>query len=111
MGLMNGLKRTFTGFNVNNTDTVSVWMKVPKDFGYTYYLDHNTGTHVTHEIIIEGSPDGSFDGNLLTNSSLTGLGKLSGSNITLYSYIRFKCKTAEGSPSTIDIIIETFRNT
>ena len=91
---------TDTGFDANNTASVTSSIKMDGSSSLGFYIADNTGTHATHEIEIQVSLDNSTW--LDTNIIITGIGVLA-SLMCVTNFTRAKCKTAEGGVSTVDI--------
>ncbi|MBL4891458.1 MAG: hypothetical protein JKX91_06485 [Rhizobiaceae bacterium] len=92
-----------TGLDADATTTTSSVI-VGDNSLIAIFITANTGTHATHVVTLQISPDGSnwFD----TSHTITGVGQLH--NITCVAIeARAKVTTNEGATSTIDIDIIT----
>ena len=96
------LSQTTTGVDANSTSSVTTAIDMDGYFFVGMYVAGATGTHATHIVTLQSSPDGTtwFD----TTHAITGVG--SDTEINCYTnYIRAKVTTAEGGASTVNIYL------
>jgi len=96
-------ENTQTGLDANSTSTVSSSLDIAENNWVCYTILANTGTHATHVITLQCSPDDTNWYN--TASTITGVGIIDNVQIGA-RYVRLKVTTAEGGTSTVDVIIQ-----
>ena len=95
-------EKTETGLNANSLGAVTTAIELDEDEHLGIFILDNSGTHATHVITIQASPDNTnwFD----TSYTLTGTGFLNNTTI-ITRYIRAKVTTAEGAASVINVCV------
>ncbi len=91
-----------SSFNTNNTATVSASLDIKDNKWVAWGAKQVSGGHSTHIITLQQSLDDSTW--ISTTSTLTGTGIVDNVQITT-RYVRLKVTTAEGSASSVSIII------
>ena len=91
-----------TGINANSTSSVTAAMTIGDTGHVGLFITGTSGTHGTHKVILQISPDGVkwFD----TTHSVTGLGSFH-DEICTAEEVRAKVSVAEGASSIIEIDI------
>lgn len=102
--------KVYTGQNTNSLATVTAWIDISTCSFISFFVEGKTGTHTTHKVGIECSPDSTFNGGFHGDSTtlITGEGHkmVDASNI---SYVRMAVETVEGATSTCDFYLQAFR--
>jgi hypothetical protein len=96
-----------------NTSATTDWIDVSTCDKVSFYVEGKTGTHVTHKVGIQCSPDGVFNAGSHDEGGfpvfLTGEGHkfIDSNNI---SFIRMFVETVEGGVSTCDLYLQGLRD-
>ena len=99
----------YTGIDTN-IESETAWIDITTCKFISFYVEGKTGSHDTHKVGIQCSPNGTFNGGFHNASSslITGDGHtmIDASNI---SHVRMAVDTVEGSTSTCDFYLQAFR--
>ena len=99
----------FSNFNANNiSNNFTDWVDVRTCDVLTWYITHVTGVHTTHVIEMQTSPNGATVSKENDDDDIIGLGSKT-IDCSGLSYIRWKCITAQGAVSLVDIWVRPFR--
>ena len=86
----------------DNTDK-TVRITLPEGATHTtVFVVGSTGTHATHQVVLQGSPNGTNWFDLAT--AITGIDVLE-NHVCTCPILRVKCSVAEGATSTCDIYV------
>lgn len=91
-----------TALDANSILSVTNSLDIRDDFYVSMQVIANSGGNTTHVVTLQCSLDSSTWKN--TASSITGVGLVDNVQVTA-RYIRAKITTQEGSPSTIDVLL------
>ena len=110
---MSNFENKITGLDVDNTTSRTDWFKVEPYVEFMIYVEKKTGTQTTFETCVEISPDGVFNGGCFVEDgipvALQGSGYMHIKNTRAIEFLSVHCKTAEGTPATVDVYIQGFR--
>ena len=91
-----------TAFDTNNNGATTTSISMHDALYVSLFVKAASGTHSTHVITIQMSPNGTdwYD----TSSTLTGAGKIT-NVLCIAAYVRAKVTTSEPGTSTVDVIM------
>ena len=102
----------YTAIDTDDTgeDSATAWVDISMCDYVGFYVEGKTGTHATHKVGVQCSPDGTFNGGWHdeTDGLITGEGHILMEAMNM-SYIRIAVHTAEGATSTCDFYLEPLR--
>jgi len=96
--------QTTTDFDANSTASVTTSLDIKENNWVSFQVIANTGGNTTHIITLQCSLNNSTWQN--TSSTITSVGIKDNIQVTA-RFIRLKVTTAEGSASTVDVIINS----
>ena len=89
--------------DTNDNGAVTARLTIPEGAtGTTVFVAAKTGTHATHQVTLQGSPNGTDWFNM--DTPITGIGLLE-HHLCACPILRVKVTVAEGATSTCDIYI------
>lgn len=91
--------------DANTVGSLSDVVNIDDDLNVSFAVTAGTGTHATHEFHLQESPNGT-DWFAVGGSAMVGLGA-SQNLVCVFQQVRVRCRTAEGSSSTVSISIQT----
>ena len=99
-------EQTTTALDANDTNSATVGLDIKNNVYIAWSVLEKTGSHSTHILTFQRSTDNvNWDDTSSTLTAGTTYQIKPGISATV-RYIRAKCTTAEGSASTVDIIIQ-----
>jgi len=92
-------------FNANSTSSVTVALDIKENLNIAWSVLEQTGSHSNHVLTLQRSTDNvNWDNTASTITAGTTYTVKIGTASPV-RYIRIKCTTAEGSASTVDLVI------
>jgi len=99
--------------DANTVGSATGWIDVETCEGVAVYVGAGNGSHTTHEVVVQMSPDGVLNGGAHEEGGamkkIVAGGHMHIDDAKSISYIRAYVFRAEGSASNIDVHIQGFR--
>ena len=98
--------QTSTAVDANDTSSVTAGLDIKENSYVSWSIKHKTGSRTTYVFTLQCSTDNTnWENTSSTINAAAGAFKLNDNTQITARYVRVKCTTAEGSSSTVDVVI------